>query len=496
MDFDEIPYDWLEPATLLEVKPNYRNAGILPYPTQALIVGQKLAAGTLQPGQIVEVTRSEEGYGLFGIGSIGAEQVKAFRDANKTTPLFVTALADAVGAVKAAGSFTFAGALPAATVLRFLIGGRQIRFTGLSTDTAANLATKLAAAINADTYCIVTATAAAAVVTCTARNGGSTSNGVDLRVDLAAQPIPNGLTVTVGAMAGGAGNPVLQTVLDLLTNTWFTDVQHPWADVTNMAAFAEWLRVRYTATSKLDVQGYVGHSGSYGTLGTFGLLTNSPYLTAVGLYRSPTSPWILSAAVCALACFHLTNDPARQLRSLVVPGVVAPDPADQFTEEEQNLLLQKGISTFDALADGTTVISRIITTYKTSTLGIADRAWLDIMMPKTLSRIRYDWSGYVSLMYPRSKLVEDDDVAALVSNYSDGSTDTGSAVVTPGRMKASWAARCKLYGEKVWIMNVSETVKESVFQISDDDKNRMESRQQIQVVGNLMVLAGSLEFQV
>lgn len=29
--FDEIPYDVLEPGTFLEVKPNYRNVGILPY---------------------------------------------------------------------------------------------------------------------------------------------------------------------------------------------------------------------------------------------------------------------------------------------------------------------------------------------------------------------------------------------------------------------------------------------------------------------------------
>ncbi len=32
MDFDEIPFDWLEPATLLEVKANYRKTGVLPYP--------------------------------------------------------------------------------------------------------------------------------------------------------------------------------------------------------------------------------------------------------------------------------------------------------------------------------------------------------------------------------------------------------------------------------------------------------------------------------
>ncbi len=63
-------------------------------------------------------------------------------------------------------------------------------------------------------------------------------------------------------------------------------------------------------------------------------------------------------------------------------------------------------------------------------------------------------------------------------------------------MAASWAARCSLYGEKVWIEDVQRTVRESVFERSTDDRNRLESRQQVEIVGNLMVFAGRIEFQV
>ncbi len=495
MDFDEIPYDWLEPGTFLEVKPNYRNAGVFAWPEKALIAGQKLAAGTLAVGAIYEVTRAEEGVALFGRGSVGAKMVEAFRKANKITPLYVTALADAGGAVKATGTFTLVGTVSAAVVLRFKVGGRQIRFSALSTDTVTTMAVKLAAAINADLDAEVTATSAVGVVTCTARHGGEVGNEIDLRVDADAQPVPAGLTITVAAMAGGTGNPSLQGVLDLLTNTWITKLVTPWADATNVGLLATWLTTRYTATAKLDAHGFVFTGGTYGQLSTFGNLTNCPFLTCAGMKRSPTPAYIVAATAMAIASFHLTNDPARQLRSLVLPNVEAPAPADQFTEEEQNLLLNRGISTFDHLSDGTTVISRMITTYKTSNLGVADRAWLDIMVPVTMSRIRYDWAAYVSLMYPRSKLIDDDDAAAFVRRNDDES-DPGTAVVTPGRMHASWGARCKLYGEKVWIEDVSRTVRESVFQRSTDDRNRMESRQQLMIVGNLMTLAGSLEFQV
>ncbi len=495
MIFDEIPYDWLEPGTYLEVKPNYRSMGVLPYPVSNLIIGQKLAAGTLVPGQFVEIVRPEQAIALFGLGSIGAEQVAAFRVANKTQPLFVTALADAAGAVKATGTITFTGAISAALVLRFKIAGKQVRFTAQAAATVTELATALKDAINAETSLPVTATSALGVVTVTCRHGGEVGNDIDLRVDTRAQPLPSGLNAAIAPMSGGTGNPDLQDALDAVANTWHTAVTHPWSDATNMGLFATWLAARFKAMAKRDAHGYVAKRGTFAQLGTFGDLTNSPFLTPAGLNASPTSSWVLSAALMGLCSFHLANDPARQLRSLVVPGVEAPDAPDQMIETENDLLLRKGISTFDCLADGSVVISRIVTSYKVSNLAVPDRAWMDIMVAATTSRIRYDWAGYVSLLYPRTKLVDDENGAAFVAR-TEGDEDAGNAVVTPRRMHASWAARCQLYGDRAWIEDVDRTVKESQFQRSPDDKNRLESRQQIRIVGNLMVLAGSLEFQV
>ena len=493
--FDEIPFDWLEPGTFLEVKPNYSNTGLLPYPAKAHIIGQKLAAGTLAPGQVVEIVRPDEAIALFGLGSIGAEQVAAFRTINKTSPLTVQALADDGDAVKATGTLTFAGAVSVATVLRFMIAGQAIRFTAAATDTVAQMATKLAAAITAETSLGVTAEAAAAVVTVTAKHGGEVGNDIDLRVDVEAQPLPPGLTIAIVDMANGAGNPDLTDALDVIENDWFTQIQHPWNDATNMAAFAADLARRYQAMSKLDAHGFVGKRGTFGELGTWGELTNSPFLTCCGLNRPKSSSWVLSAVAAGLATFHLTNDPARQLRSLALTGFEGPDPVDQFTETEQELLLRKGVSSFDSLPDGTTTVSRMVTTYKVSNLGVSDRAWLDIMVPATMSRIRYDWAAYVSLQYPRAKLVVDEETAAITER-SDDSDDDDNSVVTPRRMHATWAARCRLYARKVWLQDVDRTIKKSQFAISEDDGNRLESRQHVKIAGNLMVLAGSLEFEV
>lgn len=500
MDFDEIPYDWRHPDTLIEVKPNYQNAGLFDWPERALIAGQKLATGSLSVGDFVEVTRATDGIVLFGRGSVGAKMVEAYRKANKTTPLFVTALADAEDAVKATGTFTFTGTVSSSVVLRFKVGGRQVRITATATDTVTTLATKLAAAINADLDVEVVATSALGVVTCTARHGGEVGNEIDLRVDTSAQPVPAGLTVAVAAMTGGTGNPDIEDVLDAIANSWYTSIVSPWADATNVGLFATWLSDRYTAMAKRDAHGFVFKRGTYGELSTFGQLTNCPFLTVGGQKGMAEPAYVFAASVMGVWNFHRTNDPARQLRSLVVPGVTAPAEVDQFEGTEKNLLLYRGVSTFEALEDGTVTIARLITTYRKNTLNADDDAWLDIMVPATMSRIRYDWRNYVAVMYPRAKLVDDDTMAAFVStatgDLGDDETVATSAVVSPGRMKASWAARCQLYGKRVWLMDVAKTVKQSVFAISDSDKNRLESRQQVKIVGNLMVLAGSLEFQV
>lgn len=493
VSFSEISTDILEPGFYGEIAANTRNIGILAYPSKALIIGQKLAAGTLTPLTMRQVTRWEEAIALFGQGSQAVEAVKAFFQSNTSQALFVMAINEAGGAVKATGTFTFAGAIPAqATVLYFRVGGRQVRITVVATDTLTTIAAALAAAINADLDMLVTATSAVGVVTVTARQGGEFSNEIDLRVDTAAQVLPSGLTCTIVGMSGGAGNPVLQTALDAVANAWITDVSHPFTDATNMAAFSAWLIARYKAGSRLDVHGYLFKRGSFSALTTWGNSVNCAQLSCIGLKAAQSSPWVIAAAIMGVAVFNLTNDPSRQLRSLPLVGVIGADPADLFIDSEQDLLLRNGVSTLDQTSDGTLTISRLITTYKTNALGIADRSWLDIMVPKTMSRIRYDWSGYLALLYPRAKLMPDNSTATF--GYNPDLNDT--SVVTPRLMRGSWAARCKLYEQdRAWLQETPRTVKESVFEINSSDRNRLDTRLQMRIVGNLIVNANRLEFQ-
>ncbi|MBR0681911.1 phage tail protein [Roseomonas eburnea] len=487
ISFEEIPYDWRKPGTYVEIRPSYQNLGVLGYPARVLLIGQMLATGTAAEAFPQRITRADQAPALFGAGSVCAEMAEAFRAANQTTDLYVMGLNDAAAAVAAAGSVVLAGSPTASGTLALYIGGQRIAVPVAAGATVADIATAVRAAITAKTGLPVTSGGAAGSVTLTAKQKGTVGNLIDLRLNrLAGEATPPGLTVTITAMSGGTGDPDLQDALDAIAAEWFTDIAVAWTDTANLNALVADLATRYQAMGAMDAHAYAGLRGTFGALSAAGAARNSPHLTIIGANASPTSPWAWAASLAGVAAFHLTNDPARQLRSLALPGIQPPEPALRFTMTEQDLLLRDGISTFEVSNDGTVRLDRVLTTYQKSALDVDDVAWLDIMVPKTMSRIRYDWASYVGLTFPRSKLADD---GSPVAEY-------GAAFVTPRLMHAAWSARCTLYEREGWIESATRTVAESSFLRDADDRNRMNARQLVRVVGNLMVLAGSLQFEV
>ncbi len=484
--FNEIGADILKPSTLVEVRPNYKRQGIVSYPQRTLLIVQKLATGTAPALILREITRDEDGAAFFGAGSIGDRMCRGYRRANRTQPLFAIALDDIGAGVQATQTITFTGVATASGTLPVYVGGERVAVGVTSGMTATQVAAAVVTAATANLALQMTAASAAGVVTLTAKHKGASGNDIDVRIGrFIDDVVPAGLTAVVAAGVAGATNPNIQTAFDAIVGQWFTDIVTAWTDGANLTIVATELALRYRAQGRRDGHGYAAFRGTYGQLGTAGGLTNSQLMTPIGFNRPGPSPWEIAAVLAGVAAFHLTNDPARQLRTLALPGIWA-DPRDVFTEQEQDLLLRQGMSTWNMLADGTVSLDRVITMYKQAPSGAADRAWLDIMVPKTMSRIRYDWITHVTLLYPRHKLADDYSPAA----------DASDAVVTPRRMAGTWASRCKLYERAAWIEDVSRTVEESNFYRSASDRNRLESSQQVQIIGNLMVFAVALEFQV
>ena len=485
--FNEIPATWRVPGAYTEVRPNYSSIGLSAYPTRVLLFGQKLATGYANVNTVYQITSAPQAYQLFGPGSMLAMMAYHWFQANTTTPVYAIASDDATGAVKATATLTITGAAQASGTRAVYIAGRRVAVGVAVGDTVNTIATNTAAAINAAAGMPVVATVAANTVTLTAQQAGLCGNDIDVRVNyLAGDATPAGLVDSVIPMTGGATNPDITPLIAAIAADWFTDFVVGWDDAATLAILTPELARRYTALGKLDAHAWVGTAGTPGIIAAAGVAQNCQFMTFCGMTNLPSAPWELAAEAAGVGIFQLANDPSRQLRGLSLPGIKAPAAADRYTPTQQENMLLDGVSTFDVLSDGTVVIQRIITTYQISAAGVADAAWLDIMVPKTASRIRYDWAAYCELTYPRFKLARDGDVAA----------EYAPQVMTPRRMWGAWGARCQLYSRLGWIENTQATVAASAFEINASDRNRLDGVLQIMIIGNLIVLASALEFDV
>ena len=488
--FREIPANWQVPGSYAEIQPSYGNLGVLAWPARVLIIGQALAGATGPMGVRTQVTRLAEATAWWGAGSMVEGMVAAFIAANPYVPLDVIAVADAAGATKASGTFTVGGAWTQGGTLALSVAGVRVQVGVGPTDTPTVVATNAAAAI-ADVLpgalaVPVTATAALGVLTVTARNGGVEGNNILLEVSAEnGDSLPPGMTVAVAPMAGGATNPLIGPVINAITGIWYTDIVMPWQDTANVSALAAELANRYGAMEVEDGHAYITFTGTLAQAQAAAVLANCKFISAVTVTSPPSPPWAISASLAGVASFQLTNDPARQLGGLVLPGIVGPRGANRLTADEMNLALLGGLSPVNVLPDGSVVLTRVVTAYLTNAEGVADPAWHEIMTPKVNSRIRYDWNAYRKLVYPSNKLA---DAGSIAAEYD-------STVATTKRLAGSWAARYRVYEQNGWIEN-SALATQAVFVRNASDPNRVDMTLPMQIIGNLMVTAAVIQFQL
>lgn len=485
--FQEFATDWRVPGTRVEIRPSYANAGIAEYPARMLVLAPRPAGATGALNTPHRISRADQAAALAGAGSIAAQMVRTIRRANPFHELWLVLVADpTAGAVAAAGSFVFSGTPGTSGTMGIYIGGRRYALNIATTDTAAALATRLTALITADAAAQVTAIATTGTVAVTHRHLGALGNAVRLEVNRAPEEAtPTGLTCTITAMTGGAGVADVATAIAAIPTLWFTAIASAFGDSTNNALLSTEMDRRYAASGKLDGRVYWSMQAAYGSLISTGGALNGRFLSCLPCYQSSTPPWVWAAACAGVAQLALANDPARQLRGLVLPDLIAPDAPSRPIESEQDALLRKGMSTFEVTQDGRVVIQRLITMYQVTSLGVADAAWLDITRPETLSRIRYDWRVYRDTVWPRHKLAPDGSQAA---NHAD-------SILTPGRARAAWTGKMKAWERQGWIVNVGDDAANSAFGIDPNNVNRLVQRAPLTVIGNLMLLDVALEFQ-
>lgn len=437
ISFNAIAADWKLPLYYVEVDPSRAGQEILDQP--ALLIGQKLAAGTATADAPVVVGSLAQAQVLFGTGSMLERMVAAFFKNNQAAELWCMPVVEPAGGNAATGSIAFTGPSTAAGTLSVYIAGQRVQIAVAAAASATTIGAALATAINALTTLPVTGSNSSGTVTLTARWKGLTGNDIHVGLNLggvaAGEALPAGVGATVTAMSGGTAAPSLTNAIAALGEDPYEYVAFPFTDSTSLAAIETeygfgdtgrwgWLRQLYGHI-------FSAARGTYSALVTLGNARNQAVTSILGVeVAMPTPVWEVAAAYAAQAARALLNDPARPLQTLALAGVKAAAKGSRFAGLERNTLVKSGIAVTTIDTDGTVRIAREATGYLTNPQGVADGAYDLVTTLATLARLFRNQKRVITSKYGRHKLAND-----------GTSFGAGQAIVTPNVIRAELVAQ-------------------------------------------------------
>ncbi|WP_270809006.1 phage tail sheath subtilisin-like domain-containing protein [Aeromonas sp. QDB08] len=496
MALGTIPNDVRVPLVYIEIDNSQALSGNIAQDQNVMLFGQMITtgadAGTATPTTVVEIPVSESAIdALFGQGSLMALTAKRYRKANSYTRTFAIASADLAVGASAIGSYIFGGPATQAGTIYLLIAGQSVQVGVIAADTAASIATKAAAAINANKNLPVTAAVDGtdtARVNVTAKWKGLSGNDIDLRYNYyAGEQLPPGVTITYTGMANGSGAPDMAAMIAAMPDEWYNHIMTPFNDTASLNTLRDELLTRWGPLKMSEAIAYTAFRGTYGETITFGEARNDFLLSCMGTSKSPSPSWEFAASYCGVASYQLAIDPARPLQTLALPGILAPAKADRFAFDERNNLLKSGIATYQVQPGDVVAIEREVSMYQKNAFGDPDPSYLDITTPATLGKMRYDIKVMVTNRFPRHKLADDNVLAQI---------DPAQPTVTPKLMEQA-ILEVALDWVTAGLMENFDLFKETLSVYRDPaDRNRLNCVCHPDVVNQLRVFAALIQFKL
>jgi phage tail sheath gpL-like len=484
VNFNEIAPTTRTPFVFVEFDATRAAQGLQAQPYQHLLIGQKrTGAGTVAALTLVRLLSKDQASQFFGAGSQLAQMAAAHFANNLETPTWAIAVADPSGTA-ATGTYAFSGSATENATFAAYVGGKRYPVSVTIGESTTAIASALAAAINADTSCAVTASSSLGTVTLTARNVGVLGNDVDLRDSYQdGEARPAGLGVTVTAMSGGTGDVDLSGVWPKLGDVWFNLITFAATDATNLTGIEAELDSRASAGRHVDAYAIVSKAGDFSTVSTLGNQRNAKRCAIIPNSKSPTTPWEFAAMAAAQVSGSAQIDQALPFQTLPLVGALAPATSDRWTQAQRNSLLYSGISTFTVAADGTCQLERVIGTYKTNPQGASDPAYLDANTPLVLSRLRWDFTNLMASRYGRVKVADDDTRFA-----------GGQSIVTPSLVKAEILSLFGQWEALGLVEDVDQFKNDLIVERNASDPSRMDVYMPPNLVNGLRVLAAKIGF--
>lgn len=493
VDFNHIPANIRTPLFYPEVDESRAGTTVLDQP--CVIFGHPLAGTPGTRNALIPIGSAEAAADLYGAGAPITRSVKAFRDANANSTLFVVAVDEPAAGVAATGSIAITASSPAAGTISLYIAGQLVAVAVATTDTDTALGDKIAAAINAETSLPVTAENATGTVTLTARWKGLTGNDITVFHStlghLGGQALPSGVSLAITPMAGGTGTPDLVDGIDALGEELAEHCMIPWTDTASLDSFmgsngefSEQERWSY----ERQLYGHV-HSAVRGTLGDLvaaGNARNDFMGSIISVNTEEPMPiWEKAACATGVAAGWLLNDPARPLTKLPLPGLLPAPKEKRFSNPERNTLLFEGIATGTTDSAGIQKIERYITLYQRNAFGSPDNAFLDITTVATYARVIRELKRVVEQQYPNHKIAKDGTAFG-----------PGQAITTPKQIKSTLVAHYRELEYQGLVENADAFKEHLVIKRDETDPTRVNVHYPPDFVNPLMVFAVKAQFRL
>ena len=484
--FNQVPQDALVPFTYVEIDPSRAAGAALGF--RSLLIGQRLAAGSVAEATPTPVGSVLDGRAKFGAGSQLALMIAAFRRQSPTGQLWAVALDDASGSTQATTTITVSSAATSAGTIALYIAGRRVAVGISGAATTADVATAIDTAVVAagggtSGVLPVTSSAAAAVVTLTNRNAGA-SLDIDVRHSYQTdESLPPGVALAIATGVAGATDPDIQDALDAVTDEVFNVIGHPYTAAASMTELETELAARWGPTRQHDGVAFAAYRGTAAAATTYGNARNSPYSVVEGISTSPSSIVEWAGALSGAVALSAAADPALPFQTLPLRGILPAQLASRFSHAERETLLSDGIATHTVDRSGVVSIERLVTTYQTAPGGVADAAYRDANTLFTLSALRASFRQRLATKFARYKLANDGTRFA-----------PGQRVVTPSTARAEAINLFRAWEAGGLVENADAFKAGLVVERNAGDPNRLDFLLPPDLINQLRVVAASISF--
>ena len=415
---------------------------------KVLLIGDVSSAGSLAVCKPTEVSSEQEAIALAGAGSVLMQMYKAAKKAWKYAQITLLRHAAVTGSA-ATWESTLSGTATAAGIVSVIINGQKISVGVAKTDTAAAVATALAAEVNNTPDAPVTAEAASAKVTLTAKCAGAYVSAAMGGLNVSVTSEATGITAGAVSATAGVGTVDLTTALAAAFPERFHIIVSPVNDETNLGYLKTHLEAAAAPLEQRGQRAICAMVSATATAAKTEALKHNYERLHIAAVKTKLNATVWEIAAGLGAIFASNSKPNVPMNGVAIPGLATPAVDDKWSGEEQDVLLYGGVIPL-AEEDGQLCIVRAVTT-KSNNSGVRFTklidtgviASLDYFSDAILSTHKAKFKNKVihalladSINEENKKVakdLEDEEILRYIDDYADQFI-TQESKKEPGRM--------------------------------------------------------------